>query len=386
MSDGRSTDGDDLLIVGGGVFGLSIAWEAARRGKRTRLLERRTIPNPIAASYGPSRKIRSTYLDPHYARLAQEAMVAWRRVEREVGQELYLVVGNLNFSEYDDQARLDELERVGREVGSSVRPLDQRELAAAFPQLRNVRRGLLETQAGYLKASACVEALRTLAERAGAMIETGQEVQAVEPSGAGLRVVAARRSYQAEQVVLAGGGWSGRLVPGLRGPLWQCQQGILYLDGVPDAFKRPAFVPFSCADNGFYGFPAEDGVGLKVAEHILGEPIGDPDFDRSTTPAGFVEHVDGFLQKYLGLRRADYRATFDSCMYNLSPSNDFLLDFYPDVAGLFIATAGSGHGFKFGSMLGTIVVDRLDGVPSDRWSEQFSWSTFKSAEAVARPL
>src|SRR2546429_9636927 len=94
----------DLIVVGGGVFGLSTAWEAGLRGRRTLVLERRSIPNPIAASYGPSRKIRSTYLDPHYARLAHEAMAAWRQVVAEVGAELFVECGNLVFTSLDDPA------------------------------------------------------------------------------------------------------------------------------------------------------------------------------------------------------------------------------------------------------------------------------------------
>ncbi len=50
------------------------------------MIDRRKVPNPIAASYGPSRKIRSTYLDAHYSRLAVEAMGAWREIEAETGR------------------------------------------------------------------------------------------------------------------------------------------------------------------------------------------------------------------------------------------------------------------------------------------------------------
>ena len=69
----------DLLVVGGGAFGLGTAAEAARRGRRVAVVERGPLPNPVAASYGPSRKIRSTYTEPHYAYLAREAMTAWRQ-------------------------------------------------------------------------------------------------------------------------------------------------------------------------------------------------------------------------------------------------------------------------------------------------------------------
>ena len=106
-SAATTTETFDLLIVGGGAFGLGTAAEAAGRGRRVAVIERGPLPNPVAASYGPSRKIRSTYTEPHYAALAREAMTAWRQIERETGAELYLPVGNLAFSTLDDQPHLD---------------------------------------------------------------------------------------------------------------------------------------------------------------------------------------------------------------------------------------------------------------------------------------
>ena len=74
-------------------------------------------------------------------------------------------------------------------------------------------------------------------------------------------------------------------------------------------------------------------------------------------------------------------------MYNLSMSNDFLLDFHPNMPGVFVATAGSGHGFKFGSIIGKVVMDRLDGVASARWSSPlFSYDAFLTAGSRPRLL
>ena len=150
----------EIVVIGAGIFGSSISWEAARRGRKTLLLERQAVPNPIAASFGPSRKIRSTYVEPHYARLAQEAMAAWRVLEAELGLELYLPVGNLAYTELEAQPHLDELERVSREVGSELELLDQAALRRRFPQFKRARRALFERQAGYLRATTCVTTMQ----------------------------------------------------------------------------------------------------------------------------------------------------------------------------------------------------------------------------------
>ena len=376
----------DLVVVGGGVFGLGTAVEAGRRGRRTLVVDRRVVPNPVAASYGPSRKIRSTYLDPHYSRLAVEAMAEWRRIEAETGSELYVAVGNLAVSDGSTDEHLATLCENARQGGAGVRWLETADLRREFPQFRRGERALLERDAGFLRATDCVAALRALAERHGVQVVTEQEAR-LEPAGGGVAVRAGAATYRAPHVVVAAGGWSKRLFPELGNGLWQCQQGIMYLEGVPEAFCRPAFIPYSAADTGFYGFPAEPGrVGFKLARHLVTEPVDDPDFDRTTTPAGFAEAAGEFLREWFGLDPRAYRATYDSCMYNLSLSNDFLLDFHPDMPGVFVATAGSGHGFKFGSIIGKVVMDRLDGIAGSRWAPLFSYDAFLTAGARPRLL
>lgn len=385
MTDAHADDRFDLLIVGGGVFGLGTALEAARRGRRVLVLERGSIPNPVAASYGPSRKIRAGYTDPYYAALARAAIEGWHEIEREIGDALLVRSGNLVYTTLDQQPHLDALDRVACDLGTPVERLDRRQLAARFPQFRGARRALLETEAGFLRASACVAALRGLAERRGAIITTGREVKAVEagPSGVTATTVDGAR-FRADRALLAPGGWAGRLLSELGAILTQTRLGLLYLRGLPAAYHTPQMPAFSCPDTGFYGFPAHRDDALKVAQHVAGEPVDTPDFDRATPPRGFLEAARAFVRDGLGLAPDAYPDRAESCMYNLTASADFLLDFHPAEPWLFVATGGSGHGFKFGSVIGAVVMDRLDGIPSDRWSPQCSWSSVVAAPAAAR--
>src|SRR5262249_38601798 len=192
---------------------------------------------------------------------------------------------------------------------------------------------VLEEEAGCLRATDCVAALRRLAEQHGVRFATGQDA-AVEPATEGVTVRVGTVRYHASQVVVAAGGWSKRLFPELGAALWQCQQGIMYLDGVPGKVCRPRFPPDSAPPTGSYGFRAEPGrVATKVAGHPVPDPSDGPDFDRRTTPEGFVAEAERFVRDWCGLDPARYRPSFDSCMYTLSSSNDFLLDFHPSLPG-----------------------------------------------------
>jgi glycine/D-amino acid oxidase-like deaminating enzyme len=301
-------------------------------------------------------------------------MTAWRQIERETGAELYLPVGNLAFSTLDDQPLLDELEAVSRQIGADIEVLDEAAVRVRYPQFRLARRALLERDAGFVRASACIEALRVVAERAGAVILPERETVAIDLDGPNIVVATADGArFSGERAVLALGGWTKRLLPELTNTLTQMQQGIMYLAEVPEAFRTPAFPAWGCSDNGIYGFPSWKSDPFKIAHHTQTPPVDSPDFDRSSTPEGFVETMEAFLREHFGIDPATTPIRTDSCMYNLSPTSDFLIDFHPRDPRLLVATGGSGHGFKFGSVIGSAVMDRLDDVASTRWNPIFAW-------------
>src|SRR5262249_58099867 len=99
-----------------------------------------------------------------------------------------------------------------RRGGAKVRWLATAELRREFPQFRPGRRALLEEEAGFLRATDCVAALRRLAEQHGVRFATGQDA-AVEPAQEGLTVRVGTVRYHASQVVVAAGGRSKRLFP-----------------------------------------------------------------------------------------------------------------------------------------------------------------------------
>lgn len=56
-----------------------------------------------------------------------------------------------------------------------------------------------------------------------------------------------------------------------------------------------------------------------------------------------------------------------------SPDGDFLIDYYPHYTNLFIATGGSGHGFKFFPVLGEKIVDCIQGKLETDFQKMWAW-------------
>lgn len=370
----------DLLVVGAGVFGLATALEGAARGLRVGVVERDRPANPLAASYGPSRKIKSTYLNASYARLGVEAMAAWGRIERDAGEPLFIRAGNLVYTTQDEQPLLDRLQASSEAAGGSIERLDHAALRARFPAFRLARSATFEPAAGFIRASNAIAVFVSMARAAGITLLEGTAVERLDLDGARPAVLCGEQRITAERLVVAGGVWSPDLVPELRGVITLKRQGIAYLVAAPAGFDAAGFPPFSVAETNFYGFPAWGGHPVKFGWHDEGEVISDPDVDRTTPPRGFIDSVLVFADQHLGVRLEPRAIEGASCLYDVTPTTDFLVDFLPGSRTVLLVTGGSGHGFKFGSVIGRIAMDRLDGAEhGGSWLPQFGWERVTNA-------
>ncbi|HEV2460416.1 MAG TPA: FAD-dependent oxidoreductase, partial [Ktedonobacterales bacterium] len=59
-----------------------------------------------------------------------------------------------------------------------------------------------------------------------------------------------------------------------------------------------------------------------------------------------------FLRRVIPQAAEARLALVDRCMYDVTPDEDFIIDTHPAGAGVVIGTGFSGHGFKFGALIG----------------------------------
>ena len=93
----------DVVIVGAGTFGASLAWWLARAGERVTLVDQFEPGDPRATSGGETRLIRCSHgADADYTAMARRARTLWRELEAESGDELMVECGVAWFAHGDD--------------------------------------------------------------------------------------------------------------------------------------------------------------------------------------------------------------------------------------------------------------------------------------------
>ncbi len=351
------------LVVGGGLVGSAAAWQLARRGREVLLLERFEPGHTRGASHGASRIFRRTYADPRYVRLAQEAETAWRELEDVTGTELLSRTGGL------DHGRPEALSGLAATLdacGEDHELLPAAEAERRWPGL-HVESAVLHSPAtGRVHADRAVAALQQAARLAGGEVRHGVRVTAIETSGDHAVVrLEDGTTLRTRELVVAAGAWAHDLVGGVvtlpRITVTQ-EQPAHFAASVPTD-TWPAVVhhtrPGDDAPTDAYAL-ATPGEGYKVGFHGAGAVVHPDERDFTATPEG-LEALRTYVRRWFPALD-DASAAPISCTYATTDDENFVLD---RRGPLTVAAGFSGHGFKFGPVLGRVLADLVDGTPAD---------------------
>jgi sarcosine oxidase subunit beta len=216
----------EILIIGAGVMGSSIAYHLARQGRQVLVLEQSEVAVSPAASWASAGGVRRQGRHPAEALLAIEAIERWQTLEQELDADLhYRRGGNLMLAETEaDAAYLASfVSRQQAQGFTDVRLVDRQEAHALVPGLSSrAIAGSYSPTDGQADPVRTTRAFAAAAQRYGVTYKTGSRVTALLREGD--RVIGVRteqEELQAEQVVLAAGAWSDDIATsiGLRLPI-----------------------------------------------------------------------------------------------------------------------------------------------------------------------
>jgi monomeric sarcosine oxidase len=390
----------DVIIIGAGVMGASAACELSRQGERVALIDQSILPNPRGASIDHSKVFRFAYPDALYVKMAARALKLWRELEEETAARLLTKTGALLLGTRQPSFETLCYDAI-RELSYEVEMLSKDETVGRFPQFDPgaFSYAVFDPFGAILHAETAVRALIDLARRSGVQVIEGERVKAIEKGGRETArgvITDSGNRLSCRSVVVASGPWTREFIPRLSSALAATRQEVFYFE--PDegassraggGFDAESFPIFIALDTGFYGFPVHHGGAMKIANHNKGEAV-DPYSVETRIEEESVEKCREFFRSYIpalaGARLKDARV----CMYNNTANDDFLIDWHPDFKNVLLVTGFSGHGFKFGPLIGRIASELLltghPSYPIDRFRLRqesgggggggFSWVSF----------
>ena len=357
----------EVVIVGGGMAGLSCAAALGRRGVRdVVLLEAKTLAHARASSFGETRMFREMYSDPVLCRLAQEANRLWRQEEQHAGEPLRETHGLLFYGESWDEETIEGsipgARRVMDEQNIPYEALSAEEIAERFPLKPKADfTGLFEPTAGAVRSDKVIAHWRRTAEQAGHRLLEGTPVKGIDADGGGV-TLADGHHIAADQVVVACGIWSDLLLAPLglspKLEIWPMLWAHYTVDpSLADRYPQWFCFQRERGDDGglYYGFPVlshtADGrprikAGIDWAPKEL--RVAEPNAMCSEAPARLVELLDTFL--FNELNGVQERVETVMSPYSMTSDVNFVLDRLTPKLSLF--AGGSGQAFKFAPLVG----------------------------------
>jgi sarcosine oxidase, subunit beta len=184
MTTGATTA--DIVIVGGGIYGTSLAFELGSRGYSVMLLEAHDIAS--GASGGPGeRGVRANGRDIRELPVISQALERWQKFESEIeGGVGYRRVGHLQvfdvpygYREHEIRGRMEAQAAIQTQLGTPTNVLDRDEVLEKEPEMtRSIIGGLYCPNDGVGDHTFATRQFAAAAERTGVAIRT--KARAVE--------------------------------------------------------------------------------------------------------------------------------------------------------------------------------------------------------------
>lgn len=355
----------DAIVIGAGAMGSAAAYYLAREGASVLLLEQYELDHRWGSSYGASRIIRYSYDVVDYIALAKPNYELWAALQAEAGETLLIPTGGVDFGRKGDTSLTATRESMAA-MNIAHEVLTPAEANERFPQFRFAEdmEILYQQDSGMLAASRCVRTHVRLAQQYGAVLQTNEPLQALEIHADSVTVTTARGRYQAGKLVITAGSWAARMLQptGLALPFvtLRCQLNFFEPHENPDQHdiaQMPVFI-YHREDitQAMYGLPSYQGGGVKAAFHH-GEEKAHPDEVDYEPDAATVEAVREAIGDYIPAVQQGKLLNRRICLYTQTPDAHWVIDRHPAHEHVIIGGGFSGHGFKFSTLIGSILTD-----------------------------
>ena len=351
--------GADIVIVGGGVIGASVAYHLSlRNAGRIVVLERDRLGNGSTGKNAGG--IRLQFSTEVNVRLSQRALPRLEAFREEMGVDpafhqvgyLFLITAERDVAPFEASLALWE------RLGVPARRLTAAEAGALLPQLRvdDVRFATYCAKDGYADPHSILQGYVARARERGVEFREGAPARAIDVAGG--RVVAVRAGderIECRTVVDAAGAWGAQVaaMAGVSLPIVPLRRHIFVTGPVPGLEQDyPLTIEF---ESGLYFHRESGGVLLGMAD-----PADPPRFDDSVNWEFLPTVVERALARLPVLEQATVKTGWAG-FYEDTPDRHPILGPVAEVEGFVCAAGFSGHGLMHAPAAGEVVAQLVCG-------------------------
>ncbi|MBE7553334.1 MAG: FAD-binding oxidoreductase [Anaerolineales bacterium] len=358
----------DVVIIGGGVMGASVAYHLAERGGVSVTLLEREEQFGLGSTGRCAGGIRHQFSTEVNIRLSIESIKMMERFPEEIGQEIGLnLIGYLFV--LDNERDFEQFKRnvaLQHHLGieSTVLSVDDVQRRVPLLNLEGVVGGTIYERDGLADPNSIVQGyinkMRQLKQQANPALSinllnnvTVTDVR-MAPSGRVQAVVTNEGEIATETIVIAAGAWSGQFgeMVGVNIPIVPVRRQIAVTTPIR---QLPPDFPFVLFFGQSLYFHPESGQSILTGKSNSSEPVS---FNTEVDPKWTETHLLEAMHRFPLLEQAGLLSEWAG-LYEVTPDEQAILGRLPGVEGVIIAAGFSGHGFMHGLVVGKLMAEEI---------------------------
>ncbi len=364
-----------IAVVGAGAWGGWSAFKLQEAGYDVTLIDKNGAGHGLSGSGGKTRIIRMAYGGHQkYTDMVDYSFGQWEKYANEWGKKLYHPKSALWLFRGIPSTYAEASIPLMKEKRYELKAERLVQIRQDFPEISfdDITSVYSEQKVWFLEAAkSCGVVAREFEKIGGTFIQ--DEVLHIDAGNTGVQVSCSGTDIETDQLIVAAGPWTSRLVPELEKVIHVTRQEVYYFDAPENYNHLPIWVEFREGDQMYYGIPDHFGEGFKFAYDERQWALDPDNDDRGVTPE-ILEKMSSILtNRFPGL--VDPKVIkHHTCVYENSIDGDFVIDQKHNGRVLYLA-GSSGHGFKMGPAIGQLTLDFIR--DRDSLPQEFSINRFK---------
>ncbi|KAF1035266.1 MAG: Sarcosine oxidase subunit beta [Burkholderia lata] len=382
----------DVVVIGAGVIGSSVAFHLSKLGARNVLvLDRGTIGAGTTSQ--SSGILRTHYSVKENVELARKSWHVFNTFPEYLGDDEascglvkcgYMIVASEGDKLEPLRASLDQQ----KEQGVPLEFLNRQQAAELLPIARFDDCALIgyEPEAGFADAYLVATSFARAARRGGVTVKENVNVDKVLiENGKVVGVSTNIGEFKTSMVISTQNIWTPELAgwTGKTLPIMPERHAVLALecDAAKYTFSMPVFKDL--ASPGMLYCRSYGGSQMLVSEGVVGEKLNAADVEQGDIPMDYIVDVGAQVaERFPNYETAGIASSWTG-VYDVTPDWNPVLGKLPGIEGLVVGYGFSGHGFKLSPTVGLVLAQEALGLPTEVSLKPYSIERFATGELLS---